>query len=100
MNEFTVKVTKPNARKIYRAGYDVLLIPCKARVDSMWGCASVINIATSEDSVNQFDRAVGAFMYYNCHNYELGYYPHFYVRESDINKFKEEQTNGTQKEAD
>lgn len=88
------RITKPNARKMYNKGYDILLLPCKVNdnvVDSKnpWVKPVTINIKTCQYDANKFDRTVNNYVYYNC-NVELGYYAHYFVSEEDYNKYKEE----------
>ena len=96
------RVTKPNARKMYRMGCDILLLPCKVNdsvVDGShpWVKPVIINSnGCKYDAINKFDRSVNEYEYYNC-NAELGYYAHYFVSEEDYNKFKGGISNGTEK---
>lgn len=96
------RVSKPIARKMFYAGYDVRLLPCKvndrcARDDAVrgyfWVSYFEVNLATVEErdygKENKFDRMVNSYEYHNC-NAELGYYAHYFVDENDYKKFKEE----------
>ena len=111
------QVNKATARKMYRAGWEIKLLPCKvnsaiALDPSAQGHFWVNPVSIKEDSTapvqledksfslcsdTTFDRLVNAFEYYNC-NAELGYYSHYFVSESDYNTYKEEMKNGTQKD--
>lgn len=94
-----MKVTKPIARKMYRAGYEVLLLPCKVSESALdknvktFVQPVTIKVEESLDKINQFDRSVNSFEYYNC-NSELGYYSHYYVSVDDYKTFKEDNSNG------
>ena len=86
------KVNKPTARKMYNSGLSVFLLPCKCRFpdsDSQfsWVLPIEINMFTTEESENKFDRSVNSFEYYNC-NAELGYYASYYVTEQDYSSYK------------
>ena len=96
------RVTKPNARKMYRMGCNILLLPCKVNdsvVDGSHPWVKPVTINSSGckyDAINKFDRSVNEYEYYNC-NTELGYYAHYFVSEEDYNKFKGGNSNGTEK---
>lgn len=86
------KVNKPTARKMYRQGCSILLLPCKVNDSAVngsspWVKPVTININTCTHDANKFDRSVNDYEYYNC-NAELGYYSHYFVSEDDYNKFK------------
>lgn len=85
------KVNKPTARKLYYEGISIYLIPCKVSevclddTQKTWVKPCIINMFTTDESENKFDRAVNNFEYYNC-NAELGYYARYYVTEEDLEK--------------
>ena len=89
------RITKPNARKMYNAGFNIALLPCKVSGAVLnippsfnSGVQPVfINILTSKNEENKFDRAVNEFEYYNC-NAELGYYSHYYISVEDLERYK------------
>lgn len=65
------RIYKPMARKMYDAGFNVTLLPCLVSqcalyVQRPWIHPVTIKINTSEDKVNQFDRVVNSYEYYNC----------------------------------
>ena len=79
------KVNKPTARKLYREGREIYLLPCKVNEQALedknfWIKPVCISLATSEETENKFDRSVNAYEYYNCCA-ELGYYAHYFVKE-------------------
>ena len=86
------RVNKPTARKMYNQGCDIMLLPCKvterALDDSLsWIEPITINMIKCTYDYNKFDRVVREYEHYNC-NAELGYYAHFYVSESELDKYK------------
>lgn len=68
------KVTKTTAKKLFEAGKNIYLIPCKACINSYWFSPYRVN----KDCENTFQSIVNSFEYYNCNN-ELGKYTAFYV---------------------
>lgn len=97
------RVNKPTARKLYNKGCNIWLLPCKVNEGALqdlnqWIKPHIISISSSEDNINQFDRAVNSYEYYNC-NAELGYYSHYYVSEEDYKQFKGGSSNGIKKES-
>ena len=84
-----IKITKPIARKMFRQGFSIFLLPCKVRKDN--GFINFLEI-NSFISIDTFDRTVNEFEYYNC-NAELGYYAHYYVAKKDLEKYKEVSEN-------
>lgn len=86
------RVSKPIARKMFREGCDILLLPCKVNdsaIDgsSQWVKPVTINIERCDHLTNKFDRAVNDFEFYGC-SAELGYYAHYFVSEEDLIKCK------------
>ena len=91
------RINKPTARRMFRKGYSIQLLPCKVS-DSVltkvphdydWIKPIEISLDTCKHETNHFDRTVNEFEYYNC-NAELGYYAHYYVSEEDYKKYEEE----------
>lgn len=68
------RVDKRVARKAYKAGAVVGLVPCQSSICSMW----VSSIDVSNRSNMDFDTIVNEFEYYNC-NLELGKHAAYYV---------------------
>ena len=66
------RVDKRVARKAYKAGVVVGLVPCQSSICSMW--VSQIDISNDVD----FDMIVNEFEYYNC-NSEMGKRAAYYV---------------------
>lgn len=85
--EYT-KISKPIARKMYRSGFTIALLPCKVSAAALnnpgWIQPIRINKAESEGE-NSFDRTVDRFQYYNC-NAETGYYASYYVTKYDYDR--------------
>ena len=85
------RVMKPLARKMFNCGISIKLLPCKvsdsALVDSTWVEPMEISLLTSPHDINNFDRLVNEYEYYNC-NAELGYYSKYFVSEEDYNKYQ------------
>ena len=79
------RFSKPIARHLYNRGCKVLLFPCKANISSLWINNYTISRETGSHEFNEFDRTVNAFIFYNC-NAEIGYYPHYYVSEEEIER--------------
>lgn len=83
------RVSKTTARKMFYAGYDIVLAPCKANMLflgwSWW--TAYRNNDNLNPSSNRFEQLVNSFEYYNCNN-EMGNYSKFFVSEYSYNKFK------------
>lgn len=87
-----VRVNKAQARRMYRSGITIRLLPCKcadslADGSGVWIKPSEISLLTTEHDQNQFDRDVNEYEWYNCQYHELGYYAHYYVTEDDLEAF-------------
>lgn len=74
-----IRVNKATARKLYRNGCEIHLLPCKVRLKNEWVSPIAISLETHNET---FDRVVNQYEYYNC-NAELGYYAHYYVTEDE-----------------
>ena len=79
-----IKVNKATARKMYRSGCEIHLLPCKVRLNNEWVSPIPVSLETHKET---FDRVVNQYEYYNC-NAELGYYAHYYVTEHEMDKYK------------
>lgn len=78
------QLLKPMARRAFNDGKKIYLLPCKVNAICLdpkhVGFVSPCVVEHKEnEGVNQFDRTVNSFEYYNC-NSELGYYAHYYIR--------------------
>lgn len=86
MNEFqndtVIKVSKATARKLFREGKKVYVLPCKVRYDNQWIKPFLLQ------KTNTFDRIVSEYEYHNC-NAELGYYCSYYVEKMEVGKDEE-----------
>lgn len=68
------RVDKRVARKAYKAGAVVGLVPCWSSICSMW--VSSIDVRNGSDM--DFDTLIAEFEYYNC-NSELGKCAAYYI---------------------
>ena len=71
-----IRVTKPIARRLFRQGKVIYLVPCKCRPED-WK-----PVCINQESDEMFDRLVREFTWSNC-NADVGYYPHYYIEEGD-----------------
>lgn len=69
------RISKATARKLYNAGEEICILPCKMNPENMWWKPMVLQI--DEENGASFDGVVNAATFYNC-NYETGYYLAFY----------------------
>lgn len=72
-----IRVTKPIARRLFRQGKVIHLVPCKCRPED-WKPVCI----NHESDELYFDRLVADFIVTNCNDKE-GYYPHYYIEEGD-----------------
>lgn len=70
------QVNKTVAKRLYNAGHEIHLLPCRVGINTPWGLLYTTN-AKECDNV-PFDSMVNAFTSYNC-NTQLGKYPHYYA---------------------
>ena len=90
-----IKVRKEVARTFYNKGFDIRIIPCKVSEQVLYDknmliSPVIINKKNSKEKENSFDRIINSYIYYNCQNAELGYYPHYFVEESIYNSYRKE----------
>ncbi len=71
-------VNKRRAKREYLDGKTVYLLPSNCGLVNPWVSLCPINKDNEQWQGDNFDNRVNNFQYYNC-NYELGYYPHYYV---------------------
>jgi len=69
-----VQVNKVSAKKAYNDGKELVVIPCKLRLDN-----SMIPFVVLHNSGVNFDTLINEYEAYNC-NSEVGEYPHFYIK--------------------
>ena len=86
------RIGKATARKCFREGCDILLLPCKVNDSAIdgshpWVKPITINIETCKHIDSKFDMSVYDYEYYNC-NAELGYYAHYFISIDDYIKCK------------
>ena len=85
------RINKIEARKLFITGKTLLVVPNKVSPDNVWGIGLALSAPEEEkrlagensdpvrlDRQWLFDNWVTRWYYYNG-NYELGYYPAFYV---------------------
>lgn len=71
------KINKPTARKLYNAGHEIIVIPCKCKPGGAW----LTGAALSRDNTGrEFDSLINEFEFYNCIP-ELGRRSAFYIKE-------------------
>lgn len=74
-----VRISKATAKKLYNAGFNIYLAPCKYRPENCVFTSAVgCSIYTGEDG-ETFEKLCNAFAYYNCDS-ERGRYIAFYVK--------------------
>lgn len=76
-----IKINKPEARKRFRQGEQIFVLPCKVRLGNPWVQPSMI-YKDEQSPEATFDRIIRYFEFYNC-NAELGYYASYYIEEVD-----------------
>lgn len=83
-----IRINKSTARKMFYAGYEVVIAPCKANMMflgwSYWH--TYRNNANLDSSSKRFEELVNSHEYYNCNN-ELGKYSKFFVSEHAFKKY-------------
>lgn len=75
------KVNKATARKLFRKGVRIYVLPCKVRYDNPWIQPFLLQ------KTNTFDRIVLEYEFYNC-NAELGYYCSYYAEKKGVRIMK------------
>ena len=86
MIKYPGRITKKEARKLFRGGVKFIIVPCKCRPynynGSLGDTAGIVDPLKMPDKYKCFDTFVNEFEYYNC-NSELGYYAAFYKTQSN-----------------
>ena len=72
------RISKKEAKKRFMAGSVMIIAPCNLQLFTNWGGWALLDGGCGTNDGKEFDATVNLFTYYNC-NYELGYYPSFYV---------------------
>ena len=75
------RISKAKARKLYNAGEDILVVPCKVHPENHLGIGVTTSINYWEHPT--FEVFLNEFCWYNCQHNELGKYPAFYERKCD-----------------
>ena len=63
-----IKINKTTARKVFNAGKRVFVLPCKCKVENLWGIGSLME---KSETIPDFDEFINRYETYNCNN-ELG----------------------------
>ena len=83
-----IRVNKSTARKMFYAGHEIIIAPCKANMMflgwSYWH--TYRNNDNLDSSSKRFEELVNSHEYYNCNN-ELGKYSKFFVSEHAFKKY-------------
>jgi hypothetical protein len=82
------KINKTKARRLFKEGIELIVVPSKMPLDSVWGCSFRVNKEdyirqNCDDTSNLFDRVMNQIEYYNCNN-EMGNYLHYYTEKEEI----------------
>ena len=72
------QVNKTLARKLFNKGVTVYILPSNMRLNNTWGKPLDTNQEMYDMTVDNFDKIVNSFEYYNCSN-ETGLYSHFLI---------------------
>ena len=78
------RIDKRKARKMYNAGQEVGIIPCKCNPASIWFNGFTMINDPSQEETRDFDSYVNEFEYFNC-NAEMGRYAAFYLYKEENN---------------
>jgi hypothetical protein len=81
-----IQINKRKAKKLYNAGYEILLHPCKMAFEGHWQRPSSISMDIYPTHENQFEQWVDSFEYYNC-NSDMGRYPRYFVQARYLDEF-------------
>ena len=81
-----IQINKRKARKLYDAGYETFLLPCKMAFNSRWKqpCGISKEVLTDEETL--FDQWVNQYEARNC-NSQTGQYTRFFIRAEDFDEF-------------
>lgn len=74
-----MRVYKVTAERMYNKGFKVGLIPCKVNPRTSWG----VIMKVSKTCGRTFKSLADEFEYRNCNSAEVGYYPAYYVDDTD-----------------
>ena len=82
-----VRISKATALAKFNSGNIIRIVPCKYIPNNNWITYDADpeylakNYEGSGETLTQmFNTVINSFRYYNC-NYEVGYYPAFYISE-------------------
>ena len=85
-----IQINKRKARRLYEAGYEVYLHPCKVAFDSFRKDPCEISKTIMDDQLTVFDKWVAHYEALVC-NQDLGTRPRFYVRADLLDDFNSRQ---------
>ena len=77
------QVNKTLARKLFSEGVTVYILPSNMRLNNTWTRPYDINSDMYDMTVDNFDKIVNSFEYYNCNN-ETGLYTHFLIENKEV----------------
>ena len=72
------RINKRRAKREYEAGKEIYLMPSKCALVNPWVSPCPIRKESEQWLGDTFDNRIRDYQCYNC-NYEVGYYPHYYV---------------------
>ena len=72
---FLARLDKRRARALFEMGGTVYLVPVNFNPFGAWSIVVPIN----KDQGETFEVFVNSFTYYNCINYETGFFPAYYI---------------------
>ena len=84
MNDYRIsgykRIDKREARKLYNAGKDVFVVPCRINPNNCWGLGMWVNIDNEYVFENDFDKVISYYEMYNCQYNEWGRYSAYYIK--------------------
>lgn len=81
-----IQINRRKAQKLYDAGYEVFLHPCKIAFNSLWKEPLEISREILTDQATRFERWVQHYEQLNC-NSVMGAYSRFYVRAEHFDEY-------------
>lgn len=76
------QIQKRTARRLFNEGKTIYLLACYLRFDNMWSKPMPTD-RKSSGGLSTFDQICRDYEAYRC-CYELGYYPRFYIKVTDL----------------
>lgn len=82
------RISKHEARRLFDAGKDIHLLPCKMNPENMYHVPTQANnLPDDTGDVWAFDQLCSWYNYHNCQYAEAGKYPAFYVYNNETEGF-------------